>query len=127
MDVRREAGKVTSFKHLAAIHFKDVASTAEFRIIIAIAAAAITRLSRYWTSCSISFLTKKRLYKSHVVSILRLRDLDNSCRHRTHDTDLPLNTRISEDCFATLTRSTRPARRSGTRQPTKVPPGDCQT
>ena len=62
--------EATSFKYLGATMSKDGTSTAEVRIRIALATAAMARLSRLWTSSSIRFPTKYRLFKSLVVSIL---------------------------------------------------------
>ena len=55
--------EVTSFKYLGAALSKDGSSTADVQIRIAIATAAMARLSRLWTSSSISFPTMYRLYK----------------------------------------------------------------
>lgn len=62
--------EVNSFKYLGATLSKDGSCTAEVRIRIAAAMAAMARLSRIWKSSNISFTTKYRLYQSLVVSIL---------------------------------------------------------
>ena len=58
--------EVNSFKYLGATLTKDGSSTAEIRIRIATATAAMARLDRVWKSSNISFPTKYRLFKSHV-------------------------------------------------------------
>ena len=62
--------EVTSFKYLGAILCKDGTCSAEVRIKIASAMAAMARLNRIWRSNTISFPTKFKLYKSLVASIL---------------------------------------------------------
>ncbi|KAH3705212.1 hypothetical protein DPMN_080278 [Dreissena polymorpha] len=62
-DIQMKLEGVISFKNLGATIIKDVTR-------IKIATAAMVRLSRLLTSSSSSFLTKCRLYKSFVVSIL---------------------------------------------------------
>ena len=61
--------EVTSFKYLGATLSKDGTCTAEIRIRINSATAAMARLNRVWKS-NIRFHTKFLLYKSLVVSIL---------------------------------------------------------
>ncbi|XP_070177895.1 uncharacterized protein [Littorina saxatilis] len=60
--------EVSSFKYLRATLSKDGTCTAEMRIRIATATAAMARLNRVWKS-SISFQTKVKLFKLLVVSI----------------------------------------------------------
>ena len=60
--------EVTSFKYLGATLSKDGTCTAEIRIRIATATAAMARLSRIWKS-NINFHVKFKLYKALVVSI----------------------------------------------------------
>ena len=60
--------EVTSFKYLGATLSKDGTCTAEIRIRIATATAAMARLSRIWKS-NINFHIKFKLYKALVVSI----------------------------------------------------------
>ena len=62
-------GEVSSFKYLGATLSEDGTCTAEIRIRIVTATAAMARLSRVWKS-NISFHTRFKLYKSLVVSIL---------------------------------------------------------
>ena len=62
--------EVSTFKYLGATLSKDGTCTAEIRIRIATATAAMARLSRIWKSSNISFHTKYRLYRSLVLSIL---------------------------------------------------------
>ena len=62
--------EVNNFKYLGATLSKDGSCTAEVRIRIATAMAAMSRLSRLWKSSNISFTTKYRLYQALVVSIL---------------------------------------------------------
>ena len=57
-------------EYLGATLSSDGSSTKEIRTWIAMATAAMARLSRIWKSNKISFHTKFRLYKSLVVSIL---------------------------------------------------------
>ncbi|KAH3721416.1 hypothetical protein DPMN_064339 [Dreissena polymorpha] len=83
------------------------------------ATAATTRL-RLLTGSSISFATKYRLFKSLEVSILlygcEAWTLYADTERRTH-----LNIKVSEDCSASATRSTRPTSTSGNdRQTTKA-------
>ena len=61
--------EVTSFKYLGATLSKDGTCTAEVRIRIAIATAAMARLARVWKS-NIGFPTKFKLFRSLVISIL---------------------------------------------------------
>ena len=62
--------EVSTFKYLGATLSKDGTCTAEIRIRIGTATAAMARLSRIWKSNNISFQTKYRLYRSLVLSIL---------------------------------------------------------
>ena len=62
--------EVGTFKYLWATLSKDGGSTKEIKTRIALATAAMARLSRIWRGKTISFSTKFRLYKSLVVSIL---------------------------------------------------------
>ena len=60
----------TSFKNLGAILCKDSTSSAEVRIWIASAMAAMARLNRIWRCSTINFASKFKLYMSLVTSIL---------------------------------------------------------
>ena len=62
--------EVTSFKYLGAILCKDGTCSAEVRIKIASAMAAMARLNRIWQCNIISFANKFKVYKSLVTSIL---------------------------------------------------------
>ena len=62
--------EVSSFKYLGATLSKDGTCTAEIRIRIVTATAAMARLGRIWKSSSISFRTKYSLYRALVLSIL---------------------------------------------------------
>jgi len=61
--------EVASFKYLGLTLTKDGSSTVEVSLRLATASAAMTRLNRIWKS-GISFITKHRLHRSLVVSIL---------------------------------------------------------
>ena len=67
---RNRLEEVNSFKYLGTTMTKDVRCTAEIRIRITTATAAMVRLDRVWKSSNISFLTKYRLFKSLVIAIL---------------------------------------------------------
>ena len=58
----------SSFRYLRVILTKDGTCSAEIRLRIAAATAAMARLTRVWKN-NISFRTKSKLYKSLVVSI----------------------------------------------------------
>ena len=60
--------EVTSFKYLGATLCKDGACSAEVRIRIASAMAAMARLNRTWRWYTISFASKFKLCKSLVTS-----------------------------------------------------------
>ena len=63
--------EVTSFKYLGATPCKDSTCSAEVRIRIASAMAAMARLNRIWRcNTLISLASKFKLYKSLVTSIL---------------------------------------------------------
>ena len=62
--------EVTNFKYMGATLCKNGTCSAEIRIRIAVAVAAMTRLNRIWQSNTISFASKFKLYKSLVISIL---------------------------------------------------------
>ena len=62
--------EVTSFKYLGAILCKDGTCSAEVRIRIASAMAAMARLNRILQRNTISLASKFKLYKSFVTSIL---------------------------------------------------------
>ena len=62
--------EMTSFKYLEASLCKDGTCSAEVRIRIASAMAALARLNRNWRCNAISFASKFKLYKSLVTSIL---------------------------------------------------------
>ena len=62
--------EVTSFKYLRVTLCKYGTYSAEIRIRIASAMAAMARLNRIWWSDTISFARKFKLYKSLVTSIL---------------------------------------------------------
>ena len=62
--------EVTSFKYLGAIPCKDGTCSAEIRIRIASAMAAMARLIRIWLCNTISFISKFELCKSLVTVIL---------------------------------------------------------
>ena len=61
---------MTSFKYLGATLCKDGTCSAEVRIMIASAMAAMARLNRIWLCNTISFASKCELYESLVSSIL---------------------------------------------------------
>ena len=50
--------------------YKDGTGSAEIRIRIALAKAAMVILNRIWWCNTISFASKFKLYKSHVISVL---------------------------------------------------------
>ena len=62
--------EVTSFKYQGATLCKDGTCSAEIRIRIASAMAAMARLNGIWRRNTISFASKFKLYKSLVTSIL---------------------------------------------------------
>ena len=62
--------EVTSFKYLGGTLWRDGTCTAEVRIRIASAMAAMARLNGIWLCNIISFSSKFRLCKSLVASIL---------------------------------------------------------
>ena len=62
--------EITNFKYLGATLCIDGICSAEIRIRIASATAAVARLSRIWRWNTISFASKFKLYKSVVTSIL---------------------------------------------------------
>ena len=62
--------EVTSLKYLGAALCKDGSCSADVRIRIASAMAAMARLNRIWRCNTISFASKFKLYKSLVTSIL---------------------------------------------------------
>ena len=62
--------KVINFKYLGATLCKDGTCSAEIRIGIALAMAAMARLNRIWRSNTISFASKLKLYMFLVTSIL---------------------------------------------------------
>ena len=66
----QKLGKVTSFKYLGASLCEDDTCSAEIRIRIASAMAAMARLNRIWRFNTISFASKFKLYKSLVTSTL---------------------------------------------------------
>ena len=67
----RKLEELTSFKYLGTtVLCKDGICSAEIRIMIASAMAAIARLNRIWRCNSISFTSKFKLYKSLVTFIL---------------------------------------------------------
>ena len=57
----QELGEVTSFKYLGATLCKDGTCSAEVRIMIASAMAAMARLNRIWWCNTISFASKFKL------------------------------------------------------------------
>ena len=61
---------VTSFKYLAATLCSDGTCSAEIRIKIASAMAAMAKLNRIWLCNTISFASKFKLRKSTATSIL---------------------------------------------------------
>ena len=67
---RQKLEEVTSFKYLGAILCKDGTCSAEVRIKIASAMAAMARLNRIWRCSTISFASKFKLYKSLVIPIV---------------------------------------------------------
>ena len=66
----KKAEEVASFKYLAATMCKDGTCSAEVRIRIASATAAMARLNRIWRFKTISFASKFKLCNSLVTSIL---------------------------------------------------------
>ena len=62
--------EVTSFKYPGTILCKDGTCSAEVRIRIASAMAAMARLNRIWWYNTVSFASKFKLYKSFLTSIL---------------------------------------------------------
>ena len=66
---------VTNFKYLRATLCKDGTCSAEIRIRIAPAMAAMARLNRIWRRNTISFSSKFKLYKSLVTFMYALRAL----------------------------------------------------
>ena len=62
--------EVTSFKNMGAILRKDGFCSAQVRIRIAPAMAAVAKLNKVWRCNTISFKSKFKLYKSLVISIL---------------------------------------------------------
>ena len=62
--------EVISFKYLGAALCKDGTCSAEVRIRIASAMAAMARLNRMWMCNTISFASKFKLYKSLVIPIV---------------------------------------------------------
>ena len=62
--------EVTSFKYLGATPCKDSTCSAEVRIRIALAIAAMARLDMIWRSNTISFARNFKLYKSLETAIL---------------------------------------------------------
>ena len=66
----RKLEEVTSVEYLRATLCKHGTCSAEARISIASAMAAMARLNRIWRCSTISFASKFKLYKSLVSSIL---------------------------------------------------------
>ena len=62
--------EATSFKYLEATLCRDGTCSAEICIKIASVMAAMARLNRIWWCNTISFASKFKLYKSHVISVL---------------------------------------------------------
>ena len=62
--------EVTCFKYLGATLWKDGTCSAEIRIRIASAMAAMSTLNRIWRCNTVSFASKFKLYMSLVTSIL---------------------------------------------------------
>ena len=62
--------EVTSFTYLGATVSEGGPCSAEVRVKIASATAAMARLNRIWRNSTISFASKFKLYKSLVTSIL---------------------------------------------------------
>ena len=62
--------EVNSFTYLGAALAKDGTSTAEILKRIAMATAAMARLTKLWKTNNISFAVKHKMYKVLVVSIL---------------------------------------------------------
>ena len=69
---RHKLEQVISFKYLGATLCKDGTCSAETRIKIASAMAAMVRLNRIWRRNTISFASKFKLYKSIVYCHLYL-------------------------------------------------------
>ena len=111
--------EVTSFKHYEATLSNDGTSTAEVRIGIAMATAAMARRSRLWISSSINFPTKNRLCKSLVVSIL-LYGCETRTLHAEHDCNTCWSTRAP-----TGDRQTTKAGLVWTRHQTLLSVQDC--
>ena len=61
--------EVSNFKYLGALINKEGTSLQEVKTRLAIALAAITKLSKIWQSKKINISTKVKLYKSLITSI----------------------------------------------------------
>ena len=66
----QKLGEVISFKYIGATLCRNDTCSAEIRIRIASAMAAMARLNRIWQCNTISFASNFKLYKSLVASIL---------------------------------------------------------
>ena len=62
--------EITSFQYMRATLCKDGTCSAEDRIRIASAMAAMARLNRIWRCNTIGFASRFKLYKSLVTSII---------------------------------------------------------
>ena len=62
--------EVMALKYLGATLTKDGRSTAEIKIGLATATASMAKLNKIWSSKDVSFSTKKKLYKTLVLSTL---------------------------------------------------------
>ena len=65
--------EVMAFKYLRTTLTEDGRSTAEIKIRLAIATASMAKLNKIWSSKDVSFSTKKKLYKTLVLSTLLYR------------------------------------------------------
>ena len=93
-----ELEQVESFKYLGSTLTADGRSTAEVKIRLAVAMSAMSGLSRVWKSKDISFISKMKLFKTLVLSILLY-----GCESWTLTADLEKRIQAFENkCFRRL-------------------------